>query len=232
MHRILAIGAATVLALALSREAAAWSWPADGAVVRSFALGADVYAAGQHRGIDVAGPDGSAVKAPAAGVVSFSGSLPTYGRGVTILTADGYAVTLVHLGTIESREGRHRRRRRHSRHDGRQRHARAGRAERPPRDPPSVRRRGICRSTRAAPAASGTGACSVPGPGGGRRAGFRAGTRHGSPAVAAGTLAGRRSGAGAGSSGTAVGHRHGACGGGNGRVGGVLGDLTGGIAGE
>ena len=39
MHRILAIGAATVLALALSREAAAWSWPADGAVVRSFALG-------------------------------------------------------------------------------------------------------------------------------------------------------------------------------------------------
>ena len=105
MHRILAIGAATVLALALSREAAAWSWQADGAVVRSFALGADVYAAGQHRGIDVAGPDGSAVKAPAAGVVSFSGSLPTYGRGVTIVTADGYAVTLVHLGTIEIAKG-------------------------------------------------------------------------------------------------------------------------------
>jgi hypothetical protein len=105
MHRILAIGAATVLALALSGEAAAWSWPADGAVLRPFTLGTDAYAAGQHRGIDVAGADGSAVKAPTAGVVTFAGSLPTYGRGVTILSADGYAVTLVHLGTIEVGKG-------------------------------------------------------------------------------------------------------------------------------
>jgi hypothetical protein len=45
------------------------------------------------------------VKAPTAGVVTFAGSLPTYGRGVTILTADGYAVTLVHLGTIEVAKG-------------------------------------------------------------------------------------------------------------------------------
>ena len=105
MHRILAIGAATVLALAHSGEAAAWSWPADGAVLRPFTLGTDAYAAGQHRGIDVAGADGSAVKAPTAGVVTFAGSLPTYGRGVTILSADGYAVTLVHLGTIEVGKG-------------------------------------------------------------------------------------------------------------------------------
>jgi len=105
MHRILAIGATTVLALALSGEAAAWSWPAEGAVLRPFALGADAYAAGQHRGIDVAGPDGSAVRAPAAGVVTFAGSLPTYGRGVTVTTADGYAVTLVHLGTIDVARG-------------------------------------------------------------------------------------------------------------------------------
>jgi hypothetical protein len=105
MHRILAIGAVAVLALALVGAASAWSWPADGAVLRPFALGPDVYAGGQHRGIDIAGPAGSAVKAPAAGVVSFAGSLPTYGRGVTILTADGYAVTLVHLGTIEVAKG-------------------------------------------------------------------------------------------------------------------------------
>jgi hypothetical protein len=105
MHRILAIGAVVVLALALAGAASAWSWPADGVVLRPFALGADVYAGGQHRGSDVAGPDGSAVKAPAAGLVTFAGSLPTYGRGVTIMTADGYTVTLVHLGTIEVGKG-------------------------------------------------------------------------------------------------------------------------------
>src|SRR4029078_12132067 len=97
----------------------AWSWPADGDVLRPFALGGDAYAAGPHRGVDVAGSEGpaggapgartgrdaagwegSGVRAPASGTVTFAGSLPTYGRGVTIATADGYAVTLVHLGSI------------------------------------------------------------------------------------------------------------------------------------
>jgi murein DD-endopeptidase MepM/ murein hydrolase activator NlpD len=89
VHRFLAIGLAATLALGLCSEAAAWSWPADGAVLRPFALGADAYAGGQHRGIDVAGSDGSSVVAPASGVVTFAGSLPTYGRGVTIVTSDG-----------------------------------------------------------------------------------------------------------------------------------------------
>jgi hypothetical protein len=105
VHRFLAIGVAVSLALALCGEAGAWSWPADGAVLRPFTLGADVYAGGQHRGIDVAGPEGSDVRAPAAGVVTFAGSLPTYGHGVTILTADGYSVTLVHLGAIGVSKG-------------------------------------------------------------------------------------------------------------------------------
>src|SRR6476620_4348585 len=83
----------------------AWSWPADGDVLRPFALGGDAYAAGQHRGVDVAGSEGSAVRAPASGTVSFAGSLPTYGHGVTIATADGYAVTLVHLGSIGVAKG-------------------------------------------------------------------------------------------------------------------------------
>jgi hypothetical protein len=105
VHRFLAIGLVGSLALAFSSSATAWSWPADGAVLRPFALGPDAYAADQHRGIDVAGPDGSDVRSPASGVVSFAGSLPTYGRGVTILTEDGYAVTLVHLGEIRVAKG-------------------------------------------------------------------------------------------------------------------------------
>ena len=78
MHRILAIGLAASFALVFTATAAAWSWPADGAVLRPFSLGADAYAAGQHRGIDVAGPDGSPVRAPASGVVT--GACPPASR--------------------------------------------------------------------------------------------------------------------------------------------------------
>lgn len=105
MHRLLVFAATGLAALALSGSAMAWSWPSDGDVLRPFALGGDAYAAGQHRGIDVAGSEGSAVRAPASGTVTFAGSLPTYGRGVTIATADGYAVTLVHLGSIGVAKG-------------------------------------------------------------------------------------------------------------------------------
>ena len=105
MHRYLVVGVAALAALALSAPAGAWTWPADGAVLRPFALGSDPYAGGQHRGVDVAGPEGTAIRAPAAGTVTFAGSLPTHGRGVTIQTADGFAVTLVHLGTIGVEKG-------------------------------------------------------------------------------------------------------------------------------
>ena len=105
MHRLLLFGAASLAALCLGGPASAWSWPADGDVLRPFTLGGDAYAAGQHRGLDVAGAEGSAVRAPASGTVSFAGSLPTYGRGITILTSDGYAVTLVHLGSIGVAKG-------------------------------------------------------------------------------------------------------------------------------
>ena len=105
MHRLLVFAATGLAALVLSGSAMAWSWPADGDVLRPFALGGDAYAAGQHRGVDVAGSEGSAVRAPASGTVTFAGSLPTYGRGVTIATADGYAVTLVHLGSIGVAKG-------------------------------------------------------------------------------------------------------------------------------
>ena len=105
MHRFLVLGATLVVALALSGVAAAWSWPADGRCSARSSSGSDTYAAGQHRGIDVAGAAGSPVRAPAAGTVTFAGSVPTHGRGVTILTADGYSVTLFHLESVEVVKG-------------------------------------------------------------------------------------------------------------------------------
>jgi hypothetical protein len=80
--------------------ALAWTWPAEGPVLRPFVLGDDPYAGGQHRGLDVAGKEGAPVRAPSAGVVSFAGTVPGGGRAVTVQTADGYSVTLVHLGSI------------------------------------------------------------------------------------------------------------------------------------
>ena len=59
------------------------------------------YASGQHRGIDIgADAAGETVVAPATGTVSFAGTVPTSGKSVTIATADGYSVTLTHLGSI------------------------------------------------------------------------------------------------------------------------------------
>src|SRR5919201_3919857 len=95
-----AVGVVVACCLVVVPGARAWTWPTDGDVLRPFLLGANPYAGGQHRGVDVAGAAGSDVRAPAGGVVSFAGSLPTNGKTVTIQTPDGYAVTLVHLGSI------------------------------------------------------------------------------------------------------------------------------------
>ena len=92
-------------ALSAGSPAWAWTWPADGPVLRGFSVGSDAYAAGQHRGIDVALGDARAIRAPASGDVSFAGPVPTHGLTVTIATSDGYRVSLTHLGTLRVRKG-------------------------------------------------------------------------------------------------------------------------------
>ena len=83
----------------------AWIWPTDGQVLQPFTFDpANPYAAGQHRGIDLGGSPGEAVRAPRAGVISFAGTVPGSGRSVTIETADGWSVTLTHLGAISAKK--------------------------------------------------------------------------------------------------------------------------------
>ncbi len=77
----------------------------DGPLLRPFSLSADEYAAGQHRGIDIGAAAGDPVRAPAAGIVSFVGPVPAGGRALTIQTADGYAVTLLQLGSVAVTRG-------------------------------------------------------------------------------------------------------------------------------
>ena len=81
--------------------ASAWTWPVRGPVLQTFSFDpAHPYAAGQHRGIAIGADTGTPVLAPASGVVSFVGTVPTNGMTVTIQTGDGLAVSLTHLGSI------------------------------------------------------------------------------------------------------------------------------------
>lgn len=96
------IALSLVVLLAWAPAASAWSWPVQGPVLQPFSYDeSHPYASGQHRGIDIgADAAGEQVVAPAAGSVSFAGSVPTNGESVTIQTPDGYAVTLTHLGSL------------------------------------------------------------------------------------------------------------------------------------
>lgn len=85
--------------------ALAWTWPVAGPVVRPFTYRGSPYAGGQHRGIDIGAPPGTVVAAPAAGRVAFAGPVPGGGPTVTVLTPDGYAVTLQHLAALDVRRG-------------------------------------------------------------------------------------------------------------------------------
>jgi murein DD-endopeptidase MepM/ murein hydrolase activator NlpD len=83
-----------VLTLALpgpARAAGAWTWPVTGPVIRAFDPPDDPFGSG-HRGIDIAAPVGTPVRAAAAGVVTFAG--PVGGR---------LFVTIDHGGGLESR---------------------------------------------------------------------------------------------------------------------------------
>jgi hypothetical protein len=105
MKRVVALLPVLIAFQAGAPPALAWTWPADGPVLRPFVLGDDPYAAAQHRGVDIAAPSGALLRAPASGAVSFAGTVPGGGRAVTIQTADGYSITLVHLGSIGVQRG-------------------------------------------------------------------------------------------------------------------------------
>jgi murein DD-endopeptidase MepM/ murein hydrolase activator NlpD len=101
---------AALVALGVPPPAAAavegWAWPVRGAVLTPYRNGADPYAGGQHRGIDVAAPVGTVVVAAAAGTVRFAGVAGSSGLTVSIRTADGRLDTsYLHLSAASVRRG-------------------------------------------------------------------------------------------------------------------------------
>jgi hypothetical protein len=105
MRKVVFAVLTVALALVSAPAAPAWVWPVEGPVLTPFVLGDDPYAGGQHRGIDIGAAAEAAVRAPAAGEVTFAGAVPRYGKTVTIRTPDGFAVTLLHLGALAVSRG-------------------------------------------------------------------------------------------------------------------------------
>ncbi len=97
-----AAGFFALVALALPASAHAaegWSWPVEGRVLTPYLHdGAHPYAGGMHRGIDIAAPTGTAVRAAVAGEVTFAGVVGTSGLTISIRSADGrYMTSYLHL---------------------------------------------------------------------------------------------------------------------------------------
>jgi Peptidase family M23 len=84
--------------------AAAWRLPVSGPVSRVFSVGANPYAGGHHRGVDLAAPPGARVRAPCAGRVLVAGRVGSSGGVVTVLCGD-WRATLLPLSTISARRG-------------------------------------------------------------------------------------------------------------------------------
>ena len=104
MRRLVVLGLCGFVLPAASAQA--WTWPVAGTVLRPFSFDpTHPYAAGQHRGIDIAADEGASVRAPADGTVSFAGTVPGGGKTVSIQTPFGYTATLLHLGSIGVKRG-------------------------------------------------------------------------------------------------------------------------------
>lgn len=103
MRRLLLTFAALLVFAAPAH--ASWSWPVQGEVITQYRNGADPYAGGQHRGIDIAAAAGTPVVAAAGGEVRFVGTAGSSGLTVSVRTADGFDTSYLHLSSFAVRAG-------------------------------------------------------------------------------------------------------------------------------
>ena len=98
----------SVISVASSAPASAsgtCTWPVIGPVIRGFDPPGSPYEAG-HRGIDIAAPDATLVRAPAAGVVTFAGEKTGYGTLVEVSHGNGLVTRYGHNSGLAVTVGR------------------------------------------------------------------------------------------------------------------------------
>src|SRR5947209_4703270 len=82
------------------------TWPVRGDVITPYRNGDDPYAAGQHRGIDIAASAGTPVVAAAGGTILYAGVVGSSGLTVSERTADGrYELSYLHLSAASVHAG-------------------------------------------------------------------------------------------------------------------------------
>lgn len=97
--------AAVLLGVVIAPAEASWRRPVEGPVVRAFLHDERTpFRAGQRRGVDLAAPAGTPVRAPCPGPVLFAGRLPRRGFGVT-LGCGPLRATLLELGRLAVHRG-------------------------------------------------------------------------------------------------------------------------------
>jgi len=81
--------------------------PGDGTLTSGFGLRTDPFTGKQalHRGIDLAAPEGSPVRAALGGVVRSAGERGDYGLAVEVAHDDGYTTLYAHASELLVREG-------------------------------------------------------------------------------------------------------------------------------
>lgn len=104
MPRLVLVLLVAFLLVAEAVAAASWRLPLDGEPARRFAVGPDRYAAGQHRGVDLAAPVGTPVRSACGGRVRFAGTVGDAGRTVSV-TCGRLVASYLHLATIDVRRG-------------------------------------------------------------------------------------------------------------------------------
>lgn len=106
LHRIVVVSSVIALTLLLGVQTASagdWLWPVSGPVIEPFDAPDSPYGTG-HRGIDIATAVGTPVRAPAPGVVAFSG--PVGGSlFVTVDHGGGLESTYSWLSAVSVRRG-------------------------------------------------------------------------------------------------------------------------------
>jgi hypothetical protein len=103
---ICALAATLQLLTSEASAAGGWTWPVRGPVITSYLNGADPYASGQHRGVDIGAPVGTPVVAATGGTITFAGVVGSSGLVVSERSADGrFDLSYLHLSTASVRLG-------------------------------------------------------------------------------------------------------------------------------
>lgn len=101
---VVLIGLALLMFRPTLAAAEGWRWPVRGEVLERFEYGSDPFAAGQHRGVDIAAPLGTPVRSACSGQVRFAGRAGDAGRVVSVVCG-GLTATYLHLDSIAVRRG-------------------------------------------------------------------------------------------------------------------------------